>query len=180
MYLINNILYNYRLKKIPILDVLSISFGFIFRTMSGIYVVNDIPTTWVILCTMFLALFLGFSKRRAELGAVSSSDNDFNQRPVLKKYNQNILDSLVNETSLGAIITYALFTTTSGKNPALITTLPIVFFAINHYKMSIFQNIYGEEPEIVFVSDKVIWISIILWLLLYTFIMKLNPIIFVI
>ena len=61
MYLINNFLYNFILKKHPIVDVLSLSFGFIFRLLSGIFAVSLYPTPWIILCTFFLTLFLGFS-----------------------------------------------------------------------------------------------------------------------
>jgi 4-hydroxybenzoate polyprenyltransferase len=166
MYVINNILYNYFFKNVPILDVISISFGFIFRILSGIYVVNDMPTIWAILCTMFLALFLGFSKRRAELLSIKANDN-YEQRSVLMNYDQKILDSLVNETSFGAIITYALFTVISGKNPSLIITLPIVYYAISYYKLQLFQNKYGEAPDIVLLNDKIIWICIVSWLITY-------------
>tara|TARA_B100000579_G_scaffold437478_1_gene466990 strand:- start:645 stop:1499 length:855 start_codon:yes stop_codon:yes gene_type:complete len=164
IYLINNIFYNLIFKKYPIIDVLSISFGFIFRLLSGIYAVNLVPTPWIILCTLFLALFLGFSKRRAEL---KSFDNDFSQRPVLKYYNIDFLDSLINESALSAIIFYSLFCIISKNNLVLIATIPIVYFAMMYYKFLLFQNIHGEEPESIILKNKKIIISIILWLVSY-------------
>ena len=166
-YIINNILYNLFFKKLIILDVLSISLGFIFRLSAGIYAVYLVPSSWIVLCTFFLALFLGFSKRRAELASVNQMVN-FNQRPVLKKYNIKFLDTLINEASFGSIITYALFCIISKDNSNLIITIPIVYFALMHYKNLVFQKQHGEEPESVILNDKVLLISIVLWL--FTFI----------
>ena len=166
-YLINNILYNLFFKKLIILDVLSISLGFIFRLSAGVYAVYLVPSSWIVLCTFFLALFLGFSKRRAELASVNQMVN-FNQRPVLRKYNIKFLDTLINEASFGSIITYALFCIISKENSNLIITIPIVYFALMHYKNLVFQKQYGEEPESVILNDKVLLISIALWL--FTFI----------
>jgi len=173
LYVTNNIIYTYYLKRIPVADVLSISFGFILRLITGIYVVGDTPTPWIMLCTLFLALFLGFSKRKAELVSIKDQ-NDIKQRIVLKKYNQTILDNLVNDSSLGAVITYALFTTMSGKNPSLVITIPIVYYAIAYYKLSLFQNKYGEEPDAVLLNDKIIWRCIMLWLITYITIVQFK------
>src|SRR5688572_6531053 len=121
--------YSFRLKHEPLLDVAAIAIGFVLRLLGGVFVVNEQPTTWITLCTFFLALFLGFSKRRAELGELAAqSDNQ--QRPVLSKYTLGSLDSLVNSMATLAIMCYALFTVTSGKNPSLVITVPIVVYAI--------------------------------------------------
>ena len=61
-YLVNNLFYNIFIKRYIIVDILSIALGFIFRLISGIYALDIIPTPWIVLCTFFLALFLGFSK----------------------------------------------------------------------------------------------------------------------
>ena len=175
IYLGNNIFYSFYLKRIPIADVFSIAFGFILRLISGIFVIGEIPTYWIILSTMFLALFLGFSKRRAEL--ISTQKNGkgiINQRTVLNSYNKLTLDSLVNESSFGAVITYSLFTITSGKNPSLIITVPIVYFAIIHYKMLLFRGAHGEEPELVLLNDRVIWFCVFLWLIFYIIILYFD------
>ena len=175
-YLLNNFLYTKYFKSLPILDVFSIAFGFILRLIAGIYAVNDIPTPWIVLCTMFLALFLGFSKRKSEKSSLKNDTKHKNhQRPVLLKYEEGILEMLVNETSFGAVIAYSLFTISSGKNESLIFTVPIVYIAITHYKMTVFKNNkYGEEPESVLLTDKTIQIFILFWIITYYFITKLN------
>ena len=176
IYLLNNFLYTNYFKKLPILDVFSIAFGFILRLIAGIYSVNDIPTPWIVLCTMFLALFLGFSKRKAEKSSLKNETKPKNhQRPVLLKYEKEVLDNLVNETSFGAVISYSLFTISSGKNESLILTIPLVYIAITHYKMSVFKsNKYGEEPESVLLTDKTIQIFILFWIITYFSIITFN------
>ena len=166
LYFINNIFYNLIFKKTFIIDVLSISFGFILRLCSGIYAVGLTPSAWIVICTFFLAMFLGFSKRRAEFIRMENS-GDFLQRPVLKKYSLKILDSLINETSFGAVLTYSLFCILSKDNPALLITLPIVYFAVMYYRSLLYKNLHGEEPETIILKDKVIFISVILWLTLF-------------
>jgi len=175
LYVVNNIAYSLVLKSIPLLDVFSISVGFVLRLFAGIYLLGDMPTAWIVLCTMFLALFLGFSKRRAEFIMVGNmSYTEVVQRPVLRRYDGKTLDSLVNESSLGAVLTYALFTTTSGKNPTLILTVPVIYYALMHYKRLLFNNKHGEEPARVLLQDKNLWYSIILWLILYGVITYYN------
>ncbi len=170
MYLINNFLYNFILKKHPIVDVLSLSFGFIFRLLSGIFAVSLYPTPWIILCTFFLTLFLGFSKRKAESINV---DKNFSSRKTLKTYNISFLDSLINDAGLGAVISYSLFCIISKNNIFLISTVPIVYFALMHYKNLVFDGFYGEEPETIILKDKKIIFSFFLWLLSYVLIEKL-------
>src|SRR5207247_10157881 len=70
---------------------ISIALGFVLRMLGGCYAVDEIPTTWITLCTFFLALFLGFAKRRAELGESLTASNS--QRPVLAEYSVAYLRS---------------------------------------------------------------------------------------
>jgi len=114
-YVANNLAYSAGLKHLPLFDVLSIAMGFVLRLLAGVYVVGELPTTWITLCAFFLALFLGFGKRRAELGALGEQTND--QRPVLAQYTLSYLDYLLNSSAVMAVICYALFTTSPEKNP---------------------------------------------------------------
>ena len=93
---------------------------------------------------IFSCYILGFSKRRAEL---KNSDKDFFQRPVLKYYKVEFLDSLINDAAFGAIISYSLFCSINQQNFGIIMTIPVVYYALMHYKNLLFQNIHGEEPE---------------------------------
>jgi 4-hydroxybenzoate polyprenyltransferase len=165
IYLAINFLYSSGLKHVPLLDVTCIAMGYVLRVLAGIYVLGDMPTAWITLCTFFLALFLGFSKRRSELVANPSPNGD--SRPVLRGYGRDILDSLLNSSAVMAVMSYAMFTATSGKSPTLIVTVPIVYYAITHYTRLVLQEDRGEEPDQILLRDRTIQVSIVLWLVCF-------------
>jgi 4-hydroxybenzoate polyprenyltransferase len=167
LYVAINLAYSYRLKGIALVDVICIALGFSLRLLAGIYAVEDLPTAWITLCTFFLALFLGFCKRRSELARLAGSAVDESQRPVLSKYTVQLLDYLVNSSAVMAIMCYALFTTSTTKNPTLVITVPLVFFAIMHYKRLVMLWEFGEEPERVVLSDARLLASALIWLACY-------------
>ncbi len=164
IYVANNLAYSAWFKHLMLFDVLSISVGFVLRLLAGVYVVDELPTTWITLCTFFLALFLGFGKRRAEL---TTPGNLRDQRPVLSRYTIPYLDSLLNSSAVMAVMCYALFTTSSGRNPSLVVGVPIVFYAIMHYKQIVITTPTSEEPEQILLRDPAIGVSIALWLATY-------------
>jgi len=166
LYLINGIIYTLYLKNIPIIDVTIIALGFVFRLLSGIYLYNDSPTVWIILCTFFLAMFLGFGKRYAEYKSKPLDKNkNLKRRPVLRYYSLQYLNTLINDTSIITIISYSIFTVASGRNTNLIITIPIVFYSISYYKSLIMYS-NSEEPEKILISNLNIIFPIILWLLI--------------
>ncbi|VXD24459.1 conserved membrane hypothetical protein [Planktothrix serta PCC 8927] len=200
LYTINNIAYSLKLKNLPLFDVSCIAFGFVLRLLAGIYALGDIPTAWIVLCTFFLTLFLGFSKRRSELLSLLHLQNyqeNFEselstqegsklpdlersylhlfyqrgrknqQRPVLSQYTLPYLDSLLNSTATITIMCYALFTITSGKNPSLVITVPIVYYAVMHYKWLVTVLAEGEEPTRILIQDPTIKWSLLIWLISY-------------
>jgi 4-hydroxybenzoate polyprenyltransferase len=160
-YLVLNLAYSFRLKHVFLIDVLCIALGFALRVLAGIYALGDLPTAWIVLCAFFLALFLGFGKRRTEIGD-GASERDV--RPVLENYDRGMLDSLLDGSAATAILTYALFTATSGKNPSLIVTVPIVWYAITYYRRLLETTGHGAEPEQILLRDRVIQTCVAVWL----------------
>ena len=74
--------YSALLKHLALFDVLSIALGFVLRLLAGVYVVGELPTTWITLCAFFLALFLGFGKRRAEIRTLRAPSCAATARPA--------------------------------------------------------------------------------------------------
>ena len=171
LYMATNVVYCTWLKYSALFDVLCIQIGFVLRLLAGIYVLGDLPTTWIILCTFFLAGFLGFSKRRAELNSLGveaeKEPAELHQRPVLRKYTVEFLDFLVSGSAIMTVISYALFTTSSGKNPTLIFTLPIVYYAIMHYQRLVMISEIGQEPDQILLRDGRLIFCIVAWLILF-------------
>lgn len=179
-YLILNLLYARWLKHVPLVDGFCIAAGYVLRVMAGVYVLGDIPTGWIILCTFFLSLFLAYAKRRAELMAVTDAAGSVeHQRPVLRRYNVALLDSLLNNTAVMTVSAYALFTTTSRPHASLVVTVPIVFFAVMHYRRRLALDGAGEEPDEMLLKDPWIIASIIAFLVVFVLIDTSKIVIFV-
>jgi len=166
IYLSVNFAYCVDLKHRAIVDANCIASGFVLRVLSGIYLLGDKPTVWIVLCTFTLALFLALSKRRGELLAIQQGSGE-DQRPVLWSYNLPFLDTLITSAATVSVVAYSLFTVLGGKNPALCMTIPIVYYGIMRYKFLAIMKGRSEEPEKVMLKDKGILCSLIVWVISY-------------
>ncbi|HYN21385.1 MAG TPA: decaprenyl-phosphate phosphoribosyltransferase, partial [Thermoanaerobaculia bacterium] len=106
-YLLLNLLYTLWLKHMVILDVMSISLGFVLRVEAGAEASGLEVSRWLFLCTIFLALFLAFSKRRHEITLLAGAAS--NQRRVLDQYSPAFLDQMINVVTASAVVSYALY-----------------------------------------------------------------------
>ncbi len=111
-YLALNLLYSKVLKRLSFVDVLAIAVGFVLRVVGGGLAASAPVSNWLMLCTLLLAMFLGFGKRRHELTAISSSDPDGRSetRAVLERYPLPLLDVALILTASATIVAYTLYT----------------------------------------------------------------------
>ena len=58
LYFILNVFYSFYFKHIVILDVFSIAAGFMLRVLGGAFIIHVEISSWLILTTMFISLFL--------------------------------------------------------------------------------------------------------------------------
>lgn len=155
-FLILNILYSFYLKHIVILDIFSIAAGFSIRVLAGAAVIEVPVSSWLILTTMFISLFLGVMKRHSEL--VQVADANKVTRKVLAEYSINFTNQMATVAASGVIICYALYTvsqrTVSVFNTEnLIYTTPFVVFGIFRYMYLEYQNNQGENTTQVMMTD---------------------------
>ena len=173
VYGVMNVFYSLWLKRVVIVDVMCIAVGFVIRVMFGVYAVEDLPTPWIALCMFFLALLLGFSKRKAEL-INQSHRSSSTARAVLRKYEPAYLDTLVTMSATMSILCYALFTVSSHRNPTLIITIVPVIYCVLRYLLQVILAGKGESPDEILISDKRLWTAVLIWLTLYCVIMYGN------
>ncbi len=165
-YTILNLAYSYKLKNVVLVDVFVISAGFILRVLAGTLGVGIPPSEWLLLCTAMLTLFLGFSKRRAEILVLG--DQTTHRRKVLTQYTPALLDNLLSITSAGAIISYSLYTTAAQTIQAhhtqyLIGTVPMVTYGIFRYLYLLHRWKAGENPARELLGDRHTLITACLW-----------------
>ena len=168
IYIILNVAYSLRLKEVVILDVFIIAAGFMLRILAGTVGVGIPPSQWLLLCGLMIALFLGFTKRRAELYATSGAEGS-GQRKVLGHYQPVLLDKMIVITATCVILTYSLYTMSpitiqTHHTDSLIYTVPFVAYGIFRYIYSLHTKATGSDPTQEIFRDAHILFSIIGWL----------------
>lgn len=169
LYLILQLLYSIRLKKIVILDVFIIAAGFMLRVMAGAEVIDVMISHWIILCMMFLSLFLALAKRRGEIVLFQKTESS-SERKVLQEYDVAFIDSTLMITSSGMAISYALYTVAErtvaafGSDSLIYTTI-FVLFGIFRYLFLVMRKNMGENSVAIILKDKPMFISLCLWFL---------------
>jgi len=154
-------LYSLLLKRIVLIDVLTIAGLFVLRAAAGAAAVEVHISVWLLVCTALLAFFLGLAKRRAELVLMSTDQTP--GRPVLQRYSIAMLDRLVVATALAVVAVYAAYAYTVKSSHVMLVTVPFVFAGVTRYLHLIRRRDLGEEPEQLLVTDPVILGSVACW-----------------
>jgi len=167
-FVLLNILYSFWFKHIVILDVFSIAAGFSIRVLAGAVVISVPISSWLILTTMFISLFLGVMKRHSELILVAENENA-PSRKVLSQYSLNFADQMATVAAAGVIICYALYTVSERTVSAfgtenLIYTTPFVVYGIFRFMYLEYISNKGDNTTKIVFSD----LQIILTVLIYT------------
>jgi len=168
LYLITNLLYSLKVKSIVLLDVFFISFGFMLRVLGGAAAIGVTVSSWMILTTIFISLFLAISKRRSELSQTLNKENIDKQRKVLKEYSVEFADQINTIAAAGTIISYALYTVSERTvstfgTEKLIYTTPFVIYGIFRYMYLMHQKNLGESPTSIVTKDIPIILDVLGW-----------------
>lgn len=169
-YLILNILYSCGLKNIPIIDVVILVSGFVFRVMFGGVTTSIEVSKWLYLMIIFGAFYLGFGKRRNEI-----IKNGEKSRKVLELYNKDFLDKNMYVALALAIVAYSLWCvdpTTIARigNDYLFWTIPLIMVILQLYSLNIEGNSHGDPIEVI-LSDKPLLITTVLYVIIMVFLL---------
>ena len=161
IYLLLNLAYSLRLKTVPVVDVFIIASGFILRLLAGTVAVGIAPSHWLLLTGMFVALFLGFAKRKAETFRAAGS-----QRAVLAHYPPALLDTFIAMTMTAMLLSYSLFAISPESQfrhgERLIYTVPLVIFGMLRYTYQVHRG-RGEDVARDLLRDPWIVVTGICW-----------------
>lgn len=167
--------YSLVLKRLVIIDVMAIAFLFILRVVAGAVAVEAQASEFLLVCTGFLALFLGFTKRRQE-AMLEARDNaaaegppappDPFTRPVLEHYSLPFLDQMIAMVTAAAVISYVIYAVDSPLvGSKMLATAPSVVYGIFRYLYLIYDRrdtrstaaILSRDPGIIFAA--VTWVG---------------------
>ena len=168
-YLALNLAYSFGLKHIVILDVLSISLGFVLRALAGGYAVDVPVTEWLLVLTLLLALFLALAKRRHEI--TSLSEKAVSHRAILAEYSPYLIDQMTSVVTASVVTAYAFYTLspeTVSKfgTEKLSWTLPFVLYGIFRYLYLVHQKDRGDSPTDMLLTDRPLLVTVALWVVM--------------
>jgi len=171
-------LYSGPLKRLVIVDVLTIAMGFVLRAVAGAVAV-DVPIShWLLVLTIMLALFLGFSKRRHEL--TSLGGQAAGHRVILGEYTAQLLDQMIAIVAAATLIAYVIYTISPETiekfgTEQLGLTLPFPAYGIFRYLYLVYRKDGGGSPSEALLTDRPLLICVGLWVLAVTAIIYAGP-----
>jgi 4-hydroxybenzoate polyprenyltransferase len=160
-YLALQAVYTPVLKHLAILDVMSISAGFVLRALAGVAAIESPISPWLIVCTGLLTLFLGFSKRRHELAVLG--DGAVSHRRNLRDYSVEMLDQMMNIMVSATIIAYTLYTFTAYESQLMMASIPFVIYGVFRYTLLVHRN-GGGNPDTLLLQDRPLQVALLMWL----------------
>ena len=172
-----NVLYSLKLKHVVILDVFTIAAGFVLRVFAGGLIIQVEPSSWLIMATFLLSLFLGLAKRRHELLLMKQIANS--HRPVLEQYTIPLVDILTAVVTPVTLITYILYTldgTTMARfhSSKLYLTAGFVVFGIFRYLYLIHRKDLGGSPTQLVIKDQPLRTAILAWVVTFAVIVYIG------
>ena len=167
VYAVTNLIYSLGAKHVPLLDVFLLSGWYLLRALLGCALLQVEASSWLLLCSFSLALFLSLTKRRADLVKGLGSDH----RPALDGYTEGFLDQAIGIAAGMTLLSYAIY---SMESAVLIperkfAALPFVVFGVLDYlRMAHVRRSGGAPVEMLLRSPTLLlagvgWLSATVW-----------------
>lgn len=167
IYFLLNLAYSFGLKRVILVDVFVIAAGFMLRVLAGAFAIAVLISPWLVLCTLFVSVFLAISKRRGELLLTTGTDG-YAGRVVLHDYDLPLMDQLMTIAAAGMAISYALYTVAErtvlifGTENLIFTTV-FVLFGIFRYLFLVRKKKIDDNPAHLLISDVVMIVNVLAW-----------------
>lgn len=155
LYVLTSVLYSWRLKDVPVLEVLLVASGFVFRAIAGALVVAAPLTGWFLPLVATVAAFVVLVKRSGE------AREGVSRRPVLAAYGEHGLRASRRVALFVALVLYAGWVSASPLLPSLTS---FVFLASSLWRVdaSVASGRASAPDELVF-RDPLLCVLAIGW-----------------
>ena len=173
-YVVMNLAYTTKLKQIPILDVFIIAIGFVLRVFAGGVNAHIHISSWIVLMTFLLALFLAFAKRRDDV--VEWETTGTTRRKGINRYNTAFMNQAMTIVATLTMVCYVMYTISDSVierigNQYLYVTSVFVLAGIIRYLQIAIVDIKSGSPTKILLKDRFIQFCIAGWLLAFAIIL---------
>ncbi len=164
-YLLLQVVYTFYFKHVVLVDVIIVATGFILRVAAGVAVIQvERFSPWLYVCTGLLALVIALGRRRHEISLLGEDAG--NHRAILDEYNLELIDRLIDIVAAAALVAYSLYTFMAEglpRNNLMMLTIPFALYGIFRYLFLIHVRQEGGAPEEIFIRDRPMQLTLILW-----------------
>jgi len=173
-YTVMNIAYSFFLKHIAIVDVVIIAIGFVLRLFVGAAVTNVPLSSWIILMTFLLALFMALAKRRDDV--LIFLETGKKMRRVIDGYNLQFLDTAMGIMAAVVIVAYTIYTTSAEvvqrlQSEHLYLTALFVIIGIMRYLQVTFVHLDSGSPTKIVLKDRFMQLTLFGWIATFAWIL---------
>lgn len=167
------LMYTLKAKQVVLVDVFLIAIGFLCRVAAGGAAAHYAVSHWMLLCTLFLALFLALCKRRAEIDLLGEERGA--HRANLAEYTVGFLDQATTMLAAVTIVCYTMYTVSDataakfGTDLGLVKSVPFVVFGLARYLMLVSTQRGGGSPtrvllggDALFAANALAWLVVVM------------------
>ena len=175
IYLLVNLGYSLRLKRIALVDVMLVAGGYVLRAVAGAIAVGASPSPWLYAVTAAGALFIVIGRRYAEARLAGPDSHD--QRATLGHYGPPLGGQLLILSAAAALVSYTLYTVEADNLPdnnTMLLTVPLVIFGLFRYLYLLNHSQDAESPELLMMRDAPLLFAIVAWLVVAGAVLALN------
>ena len=157
------LLYCLGLKRLPLIELVSVASGFLLRAVAGGAATGVGLTAWFVVAVGFGSLFVVAGKRSSELHLAEGATAAI--RPVLVRYSASYLRFVWTLSAAVLVTTYALWAAVGGQaasNGLAVASVVPFTVAVLRYAVEVDAGRAGE-PEEVFLQDGAMHLLLIVW-----------------
>jgi 4-hydroxybenzoate polyprenyltransferase len=160
-YLLVSLAYSFGLRRLPVLDVLTIAAGLVLRAVAGALLIQVLISPWLYLGVGGLGLILALGRIQHEMrlaAAAGTLEHD--------KYSLDAVAQMNSVTMTSTLMVYCLYTFLAPgfeSNHLMMLTIPTVIYGLFRYRYLTIQHAGDRSPERLMLSDAPLLIAVALW-----------------
>jgi decaprenyl-phosphate phosphoribosyltransferase len=167
-YFLINLGYSFGLKRVPIVEMLIISSGFVLRVIGGGFVAGVQVSQWMVMMVFLLALFLALAKRRDDFFVPVSRGKTI--RKSIEQYNLEYINSLLIMISGIIIVSYLMYVISPEvinrfhAEYLYLTSVFVIAGIMRYLQIALVENKSGSPTRILY-KDNFIKFSLVGWII---------------
>ena len=165
-YLVIQVLYQLRLRDVPLFDIAIVSSGFVLRAIAGGLAAGIFISVWFLSVTASASLFIVGAKRYSEIMRKSGSGPN---RKVLIVYTPSYLRLIWGSSLVSTLTFYALWSAeVQISSDSVLSKYSVIPFLFIFLKYAIYADKgEAESPEVIVFSDRGIQLLAVIWALTF-------------